>query len=229
MDRELAYVSCIPQEAQKKVITKCDEEDWERTEYYIGNEMVGIRSFHPCGALELEYAFRNGVKHGWQYRWDHPGLLLSAAPFENGVQHGTAYQWDDDGRLIGSYTMEQGTGLDLWWQDWEDGSVDLQEVHPYVDGLSHGFEWWFCQRDRLSDERHWVRGILHGIEREWNYAGGMSRGYPRYWLQGERVTKRQYIRALELGADAPPFRPEENKPFREFPPEVAQHLRRVTI
>lgn len=224
MDRAVAYVSSISESAREKVIAKYANGAKKRVEYYIGKALVGIRAFHPCGALKGEWSFHNGIKHGWEYRWDTPGELISATPYIEGVEHGTAYQWASDGRLIGSYTMEHGTGIDLWWQDWSDGTADLTEARYYVDGFRHGFAWEFFGQGRLSAEQHWWHGVLHGIERSWNSKGGLHRGFPRYWVGGERVTKPQYLRAFRSDANLPLWCEEENKPTREFPIEIVQYL-----
>src|SRR5262249_7219402 len=155
---------------------------------------------------------------------DTPGQLLSAEPYENGVPHGTAYQWASDGRLLGTYTLEHGTGLDLWRQAWEDGRVYLAEVHSIRNGLSHGFEWWFFVGRRLRRERHWQEGTLHGIEREWNFSGGLRRGFPRYWVRGERVTKAKYLKASVVDSTLPAFDVKDNLPYRTFPAEIEKHL-----
>jgi antitoxin component YwqK of YwqJK toxin-antitoxin module len=227
MNRDSAYHSSIPEEAREKITARQADGSRRIAEYYLGKERVGVRLFHRDGTLQSEEAFRNGVLHGRTYRWDTPGELLSVEPYEDGVQHGTAYQWGHDGRLIGSYTMEHGTGIDLWRQDRDDGTIDLREVHYYIEGRRHGFEWWFCERDRLSRERHWIRDELHGIEREWSFEGKLRRGFPRYWVRGEQKTKAQYLRAAAQDPELPPFRPEENLPNRTFPPEIDRHLRHV--
>src|SRR5437870_4791787 len=110
---ETAYISSIPAEAVEKRMGR-------RADYFLKGKNVGLRYFLRSGELVCEYSFRNGVKHGWFYRWHEAGKLLSAAHYENGVEHGTAYQWGRDGRVIGTYTMEHGTGIDLWWQDRSD-------------------------------------------------------------------------------------------------------------
>ena len=224
MDRETAYVSSIPEEAREKITQKHGNGARKRAEYFLGKELVGFREFYRDNTPEGEYSFRNGVPHGWEYRWSTPGELTSAESRENGVVHGTAYQWGRDGRLIGSYTIDHGTGIDLWREELEDGRVNLSEAYQYVDGRRHGFEWHFMNGD-LSDEKHWMQGILHGIERSWNSKGGLSRGYPRYWINDERVTKAKYVRAALKDDQLPPFRLEDNQCLREFPAEVAQHIR----
>ena len=190
----------------------------------MGKELVGIREFFITGEPEYEASFRNGMPDGWQYRWDEPGKLLSCEPHEGGVPHGNAYQWASDGTLIGTYSMERGTGIDLWWEE-IDGSITLSEVYYMVDGLRHGFEWWLYRDGTPSIEKHWIMDELHGIEREWNYDGGLRRGYPRYYVHDVRVTKRQYLAACRKDDTLPPFHIEDNARIREYPPEVTPYLR----
>ncbi|MBI3910905.1 MAG: hypothetical protein HY320_08220 [Armatimonadetes bacterium] len=225
LSRDTAYVSSIPEYAEERVTVRYPDGAKEQAEYYLAGERVGQRHFHPCGQPSVEYPLRNGVRHGVVYWWALPGEPLSAEPYENGVPHGTAYQWGRDGQLIGTYTLEHGTGIDLWWQDWEDGPVTLVEIHYMQGGFPHGFEWWLNDdQESVYEERHWDRGTLHGIERNWNLRGRLRRGYPRYWVHGKRVTKRDYLRAAAKDPSLPPFRPEDNDPRRTFPPEIVPHL-----
>lgn len=226
MDQKTAYVSSIPPEEREKITGIFPDRSPVSAEYYLGKELVGQRRYHRSGKLINERSFRNGQRHGWEYRWDRPGELLSATPYENGVEHGTAYQWGHSGRLIGTYTMEHGTGIDLWWQEREDGSITLTEVYYMHAGLGHGYVWHFHEPGKLRSEQRWHQGKQHGIERRWRWQrGNLERGYPRYWVQDERVTKRQYLRAMKSDPNLPPFRQEENLPEREFPPEIARHLK----
>jgi antitoxin component YwqK of YwqJK toxin-antitoxin module len=225
-DRDTAYVTAIPAEAEERIVERYEDGARKQAEYWLDGERVGARYFDASGAPDNEWAFRKGVPHGTRYVWHEPGQLASAEPYEEGVPHGTARQWSRyDGRLIGSYTLERGTGIDLWRQDWSDGSVELAEVHYMRNGRPHGFEWWLNEDQRsVWQERHWKDGERHGIERDWNIEGRLRRGYPRYWVQGERVSKRQYLRTAARDPSLPPFRAEENEPQRTFPPEVAEHL-----
>jgi hypothetical protein len=225
LDRDTAYKTCIPAEAEERVVGPTANGSGKRVEYWLNGERVGIREYDVEGHLEWEWPLQSGVLHGVMYRWSAPGILHSAEPWKNGIPHGTAYQWANNGRVMGSYTIEEGSGLDLWWHEDEHGSVSLAEVLPKRNGRQHGFEWWL-NRDQKSveEERHWVDGNRHGIEREWNHLGRLARGYPRYWVHGERVTKRQYLKAAATDPSLPPFRPEDNRPERAFPHDVARHL-----
>jgi hypothetical protein len=224
LDRDHAYVTRIPPEAEERVVTSYADGTAEVVEYWLNGQHVGTRHFDPTDHLGMETPYQNGVIHGIQYRWDEPGKLLSAEPFEHGIPHGTAYQWASDGRLLGTYALDHGTGIDLWWQEESDGSQYLAEVHYMQDGADHGFEWWLNDEGSLWWERHWWHRGQHGIERQWNAKGRLCRGYPRYWANDERVTKRQYLKAAARDSSLPPFRFEEHEPYRSFPPGVAEHL-----
>jgi hypothetical protein len=121
--------------------------------------------------------------------------------------------------------MTHGTGIDLWWAESPDGLIWLSEVRHIKDGKWNGFEWWLkLDQESVWQERHFHNGNLHGIERTWNSSGSLHRGYPRYWLNNQRVTKRQYLRASAKDSDLPPFRQQDSRPQRKFPPAIQAHL-----
>jgi hypothetical protein len=220
------YRSSIPKFAKERILERFVSGAKKKAEYRVGGAIVGVRRFHDTGEPESEHGLRNGQYHGVDYRWDSPGQLVSAIPYANGVGHGTAKQWGDDGRLIGTYRLVRGTGIDLWRQQREDGSIYLAEVFQWRDGKGHGFEWWINEdQTSVYIERHWQAWFLHGIEREWNAQGRLARGFPKYHVNGERVTKRQYLRACRSDPTLPPFRKVDNRPRRVFPPQLAKHLR----
>lgn len=224
--------STVPADAVERVVARHDDGAKQRAELWLRGELVGERWFHPCGGLELEWSCHRGRRHGWFFRWDVPGQRTSAEPWVDGLPHGTAYQWRDDGSILGCYTMDRGTGFDLWWAQGcdapdPDGCMPehLAEVHSMRGGRPHGFEWWLTDDETVHSERHWHEGELHGIEREWNGHGRIARGYPRYWVRGVRVDKRRYLRAAAADPTLPPWREDDGRPARDFPDEVARHLR----
>ena len=218
------YRSSISEAAVERVIEQHPSGAKKRAEYCLGREVVGIRTFHETGEPEGEWPQRSGVPHGIEYRWDEPGVLLSAEPYEDGLPHGIAKQWKD-GEQIGAYTMVRGTGWDLWWGRRDDGERCLCEARHLVDGHRDGSEWWICDDQRtVHEESHFRRGLPHGIERRWNSERRLRRGYPKYWVNGTKVPKRAYLAACKRDATLPLFREQENAPQRQFAAEVAAAL-----
>jgi hypothetical protein len=222
------YRSSIPKAARERVTaTFVTGPQRYKAECILNGKVVGIRYFHETGELEYECPLKNGLAHGIEYRSDVPGELLSAEPYSNGLPHGTARQWSKDGKLIGTYTMQHGTGIDLWWcESFENGLPYLSEARYVKGGTRHGFDWWLNEDQKsVWEERHFRNDQMHGIERSWNWQGRLRRGYPRYWVNGARITKRQYLRARAKDPTLPPFRKTDNRPQRRFPAEVIANLR----
>ena len=222
--------SDIPAGAEEKIIQQYEANErgvvnWETRECTVGGKVVGWRSYDAVGRLMDETPLKDGNKHGRQIFWNEDGTIDFIEPFFEGKVHGTAKQYQD-GKLIGTYKIVHGTGYDVWRGHRGDGVVRVSEIHPIRDGLPHGFEWWLNEDQRsVYEEKHWFNGKWHGIEREWNFKNKLRRGYPKYWLHGEAVTKRQYISAARKDAALPPFRLKDNSPKREFPPEIRRLLK----
>jgi hypothetical protein len=217
------YRSSIPKAAKEQVLaTHLTGPQTYIAEYRVNRKVVGVRQFDERGQLEFERPMKNGVFHGVLYRCED-GVVISAEPYRNGRAHGTAKQWSYDGELIGTCTMMLGTGLDLWRckKDWGDKRVYLAEARFIKKGNWDGFEWWLNEdQESVHDEHHFWQNLQHGIQRSWNSEGRIGRGYPRYWVNNKRVTKREYLRACAKDPNLPPFRESDNRPQRKFPPEV---------
>lgn len=182
-----------------------------------------MRSYEN-GELCYEHGLKNGKKHGTEYMW-MGGKLLSAEPYVDGASHGVAQQWSPDGKLIGTYRMCHGTGLDLWRMQREDGSVFLTEATCFKKGRHLSFQWFINEDQKtVTWESFWNENGLHGVQRQWNLKGRLRRGFPQYYIDNRRVSKRQYVAACKKDPATPPLRPEDDKPQRTFPPEVARHL-----
>jgi hypothetical protein len=225
--------SDIPACAEERIIRQYEDKrtehggvvNLETREYTIAGKVVGWRSYDSEGRLVTETPLKDGKKHGRQIFWNEDGTIDFIEPFFEGKVHGTAKQYQE-GKLIGTYTMVHGTGYDVWRGHRGDGVIVVSEIHPMRDGLPHGFEWWLNQDQRsVYEEKHWFNGKWHGIEREWNSENKLRRGYPKYWIRGEAVTKRRYIAAGRKDATLPPFRRKDHSPKREFPPEIRRLLK----
>ena len=193
------------------------------TDCILDGEVVGRRAYSEEGQLVTESPLRNGLRHGREFQWDDDGTLLSIEPYVNGRVHGTAKQYGRRGKIIGTYELRHGTGYDIWRQENEDGSIYISEIHTLRNGLPHGYEWWLTDKPHVvSHELHWHEGEYHGIERQWNLANKLRRGFPQYWINGSRVTKPKYLQAAKNDPTLPPFREKDNSPRRKFPLEIEQ-------
>lgn len=220
------YNSDIPDDAGSRITHRYPGGERRIVKFFMREGLCGIRTYYSDGTLESEESYREGLRHGMKYEWYESGQLWSSAPYERGLPHGTARQWSCDGRQLGAYTMANGTGIDLWWQEREDGSVFLSEARYLRDGKRIGFEWWINE-DQLSVyiERHWHNSKLHGIEREWDGAGRLQPGFPRFHVGGQQVEKSEYAEAPEHNLTWPAYRATDDNAVRVFPPEVASALR----
>ncbi|MDF2763546.1 MAG: hypothetical protein K0S81_540 [Rhodospirillales bacterium] len=223
-----SFKSSIPPGARPRIVRRHPSGAKERADYLLAGAVVGYRLYDERGVLIFDCGLRHGKPHGIAWRLDEPGQVLSATPYKHGLEHGLARQWSSDGRRrIGSYRMRNGTGIDLWWQETftDPPRAYLAEVRFVAAGQLHGFEWW-VNEDQISvyEERHWRHGQLHGIEREWTGNGALRRGFPRFFVAGERVTRRIYERARAKDQSLPPYRAAEDRNRRTFPPEIARRL-----
>jgi hypothetical protein len=228
---KIRFRSSIPSTARARVVSRYKSGAPCLVEYVRSGKVVGYRCFSEEGAVEQDVGLRDGLRHGTTWRLDRPGVPTSATPYRHGLQHGLARQWNEQGRLIGWYRMHRGTGVDLWWQEsWQrPGRCHVSEAHCEENGQSHGYEWWLSEdQQSVWHERHWWRGEMHGIEREWNSDGRLRRGSPAYFVKGERVTRRVYERARTTDPTLPAYRVEDNRPQRKFPAIVARRLSRTT-
>jgi len=220
------YRTSIPKCAKERVVeTTAGSWPLTQAECLLRGKTVGKRFYNKNAQLEHEVPLKDGKRHGRVYDF-FDECVGSVEPFRNGLAHGLAKQWAADGELIGTYTMKHGTGLDLWRckNKWGTGRVYLVEARYIKSGMWHGFEWWLNESQKsVHSERHFWDNYPHGIEREWNSTGRLKRGFPRYWIHGKRVTKRQYVRACLTDSTLPPFREKDNRPQREFPEEVRIH------
>ena len=224
------YRSSIPKVAKERIIATYQRGAQKyKAEYRRNGKVVGVRQFDQNGKLELERPMKNGLLHGILYSCED-GVVISAEPYRNGLAHGTAKQWSYDDELIGTYTMRHGTGVDLWRckKDWGDKQVYLAEARFIKEGKWHGFEWWLNEdQESVHDEHHFWENRQHGVQRSWNSEGRLRRDYPRYWVNDNQVTKREYLSVCADDPTLPPFRESDNRPRRKFPSEVLAAINRA--
>ena len=222
--------SDIPQHATEVEIREYRQEGqhifFRVTECILNGELVGQRSYDSDGRLIIETPLKGGKKHGREYVWDDfSGNLESVEPYVNGKMHGLAKQYGQNGKVIGTYRFVRGTGYDIWRYERRDGSIGVSEIFTVRDGSLHGHEWWLrSDQHSVWHERHWQQGKYHGIERMWNDKNRLKRGYPKYWIQGQKVRKRVYLKAAEQDKSLPKFQDKDNRPRRKFPIKIENLL-----
>jgi antitoxin component YwqK of YwqJK toxin-antitoxin module len=193
---------------------------------FVAGNFVGRRVYNQEGILVLETPMKNGLRHGREQTWDDEGHLLLIEPYAKGKIHGTAKQYGRNGKVIGTYKLKHGTGLDIWRQEDERGRVFGSEIHYLRDGIPHDYQWWFASsKQDLMHERHWQMGKLHGIERVWNHRGSLRRGYPKFFIAGQAVSKQKYAKMTLIDTTLPIFREEDNLPKRKLPSEIKKLVR----
>lgn len=221
--------SDIPPNARERLVREHSQERaliyLQIKECILDGKVVGQRAYNSDGNLQVETPLKNGKKHGREYIWKDDGTLESVEPYLDGKLHGLAKQYGRNGKVIGTYRCVHGTGFDIWRCERENGSIAISEIHSLQDGLPHGYEWWLnADQHSVWHERHWHQGKFHGIERMWNNKGSLHRGYPKYWIQGEAVNKRMYLKAAKRDKILPIFHEQDNQPQRQFPLEIESLL-----
>jgi antitoxin component YwqK of YwqJK toxin-antitoxin module len=206
----------IPRNAREKVVKRHTSGLKHVALYHLNRKLVGHRSWDDEGNISIEYAIRNNKQHGPFRDYHSNGVVCWATRFVDGKEHGISRQYDWDGSVIGSYRMRHGTGVDLWYRS----RGELSEERYVRDGKWNGYERWWWSHHRVSDETHFKDNLEHGIKRSWNSRGRLCRGYPQYFINGLKVTKRTYVRASKLDASLPVYRKEEDNP-RRTPPTFA--------
>lgn len=220
------YRSPIPKAAREVVDKYYVNGLKEESSYFVGRKKVGRRSWWDDGELLCEWGLKDGKKHGNMLDFDGNGNLSCIEPYRNDVPHGKATQFAQDGSVLICYVLRHGVGLDLWCRD-RDEDGRLSEEHYWAGEGGLGFRrWWNGDDKTIFSESSWIAGTgTHGIQREWNNAGKLCRGYPQYYIRGERVTKRQYLKACESDASLPPYLPEQDQPHRTLPAEYVAQCR----
>jgi antitoxin component YwqK of YwqJK toxin-antitoxin module len=231
------YRSSIPKAAQERVASNyISTRSKQRVEYVLDGEIVGVRWFDENGVMNTEAPWKHALIHGNMYYFDDiPDGKLRVTfvePYQNGLAHGTARQWSAyNGKPIGAYAMKRGCGIDLWRIETYSGkSVYLHEARFIKDDNWHGFEWWLEEDQKsVHQEAHFWENLQHGIRREWNGEGKLKRGFPQYWVDNIRVTKREYLRACAKDPSLPGFRSIDNLPQRQFPPQVQNAIEATAL
>ena len=203
----------IPKAAVERIVRRHGNGSKADADYYLRRKKVGRRCWDHEGRLEMEYGLNNGLMHGPFRVFHENGAVLHETRYVAGREHGLSRQYDEHGVPIGTYKMNHGTGVDLWFI----ALGELSEERHFKNGHIHGFERWWNNRRTVWEERHFKDSLDHGIQRQWNRKGVLKRGFPKYFILGKAVSKRDYIKACKTDPSPPVFREQDNKPYRKLP------------
>lgn len=212
------YKSPIPANAREVVDKSYQDGAKEQSSFFLGKNLVGRRIWWDDGRTAyLEYGIKDGEKHGYELTFYQDGLLSSAEPYRNGKMHGKAAQFARDGSTLICYVMKNGVGLDLWCD--EDGNLSEELYWPRENEL--GFKrLWNEGNTSVRLEESWLADFgWHGILRKWNGNGRLCRGFPQFYVRGQRLTKRRYLLLWKSDKAIPPYLPEHDQPSRMLPQE----------
>jgi|SRR5579863_2075608 len=217
------YKSLIPKSA-REVVDKCYPHGTKaESSFFVARKRVGRREWWDDGQLMSEWGLKDGKKHGNVLDFDPNGQLSFVEPYRNGRPHGKATQFASDGSVLICYIMQDGVGLDLWCQG--DGKLSEERYCP-ADGELGYTRWWNCDNKSIHSEQSWLNSSgWHGILREWNTGERLRRGFPQFYVKGQRVSKKQYCRACESDSLLPQYIPEKDQPFRNLPPEYLAQMK----
>jgi hypothetical protein len=212
----------IPVRAQEKVLRTDDAGRKTASEFWLNGQCVGRAEWEASGAPWRAVGLRGGLLTGHRLEY-HEGAVSYAEPFVEGLTHGWAKQYGPRGRLLLASPFQRGTGIDYWC----DRHGRLAEEHPIVSGRISGCDRWWDENQRtVYQETGWLDGEAHGLHREWT-GGTLSRGFPRFFIRGQRVSKREYLAAARTDSTLPTYTRQEDLPDRALPERFLQLRQRV--
>jgi hypothetical protein len=191
------------------------------SEFWLDGKLVGRASWWPDGRPLLAVGLLNGAAVGYQLDFHENGTVSYAEPFVDGTLHGLAKQYDERGRLLLVSRFTRGTGTDYWCDQ-----GFLAEEHPLVAGTLSGCQRWWADKRSVYEETGWLDGQQNGVSRRWT-DGKLDRGSPKFFVRGERVSKREYLAAAADDPSLPAYRRKDDSPERAVPGKFVELRRRA--
>jgi antitoxin component YwqK of YwqJK toxin-antitoxin module len=203
----------IPENAIEEISEYSENGIIKSAYYFVNGEKIAYRAWNE-NQICMEYEIKNEKMHGLFRTWHDNGNLCEESFYIDGKEHGINKQYDYDGNFIGSYELYHGTGIDLWYS----AKGVISEERYLKDGERQGYErWWNGDNKTIYREQHFQNGREHGICREWNQKGSLRRGFPQYYVNGEKVMKAKYLKACIQDKTLPKFQEIDNCNYREIP------------
>lgn len=222
------YRCPIPAQAKRRILKKYEDGSVQCAGYYLDGNLVGRRYWDEEGDLYLEYGIKKGKKHGREYWFGiYPNSQPNEmTPYRNGLPHGTAMQFDEKGEVLVISEKKKGVGLDLWCDNLK-YTLAEEQYDPAEGEVGYRRHW--NEDEKTIYEEYYFTPLdgYHGVWRAWNERGRLKRGFPRYYIRGNQVTKRHYLKACTQDHTLRAYRKADDSPKRELPQEyLAQRRRR---
>lgn len=184
-------------------------------EFMLAGQRIAQVVWAPNGSLLSERHFdRHGRVHGLEISRHEDGSVEWQMPWLRGQMHGVARQRDTEGRDLYRSRFVRGSGVDLWVQG---GAIT--EFREHSNSLVHGIERWGHPL-LPSEEGHFLRGRRAGVFRRWS-GKDLERGYPRYFIDDEEVTRSRYVEARSDRPELQPDRRRDDRRERQMPPALS--------
>ncbi len=193
----------------------------KKTRLLVGEKVIGERRYYNSGQLYEEKLLKDEVLHGLHRTWHQNGKPWQEHVYDDGVLHGICRSWDEHGKLLAAFQMRRGTGVlktfhpngrlatecsykggqrQGSFRQWhEDGA--LRDDTAYENGKEEGWSRFYHPDEQLLQEAMYRAGRLHGVMRIWNVTGDYIEDSPLYYIQGKRVTERQFEDAARTDRD----------------------------
>lgn len=205
---------------QAKLVVKGSNDDSVWGEARVGRRRVAQLNWTIDGRLLHEMPLdEKGERHGVEAQHDESGRVVWCAQWMHGAMHGPMMQFDERGRPILLTHFVRGKGTDLWA---ECGKVT--EMREMADGKLHGLTRWGDPR-RPIEEEYFFAGRRHGIFRRWQPTGELRKGFPRFYIKDNRVSRQVYQAAQAKDPSLPEYRLEDDLNLRVMPSVVAMALK----
>jgi hypothetical protein len=219
-DARRAVLSPIPLDATETVLARHPSGAKSRSEYRCDREVVADVSWEPGGTPSWAWGLRGGQKHGLEVEYWDNGEIAFVETWVDGMLHGLARHYDEEGKLLLETRFAEGTGVDLWCDRY---NRTLAEETRIEGGRVRARRWWNPDQRSVYREELYAGRDPHGsVEREWNERGRLRRGFPRYFVRGQRVDKRTYLRRAGEDPTLPRLRRIDDTPRRKLPAEYIE-------
>ncbi|MGH2396163.1 MAG: toxin-antitoxin system YwqK family antitoxin [bacterium] len=204
------------------LVVKGKKQDGMWGEARLDTRALGQLNWSSDGRLLHERRFdAQGRVHGIETERDESGRVVWCATWVDGSMHGPAVQFDDRGRPVLVTHFVRGCGTDIWAS-----CGKVTELRELVDGVPHGLERWGDPR-RPWEEGSFFAGQRHGIFREWKSDGTLRKGFPRYYVNGNQVSRRAYDAARASDPSLPPYVARKDLNKRRLPRAVREAFERA--